>query len=217
MKSTRLITLSTLTALAATALIAVGAALPRQDDGERKAFKDLSPEEQMAAQMKAMELAVPGPEHALLARYEGSFTQEIKFWRMPGAEPTTITGTVEQEMVLGGRYLLSRGKSSYPGMSDTETLGMWGFDRRHGVYTMVGFDTVGTYYVTAAGPYDKQSRSMTLSGTDEDPTMGQQVYDFKMEFIDDDTYRVSIFFHDMFPDGPFKMVQYTQTRVKSDK
>ena len=63
MKPTKLLALS---ALATTALIAAGAALPGQDDEGRKAFKDLTQQEQMAAQLKAMELAVPGPEHELL-------------------------------------------------------------------------------------------------------------------------------------------------------
>ncbi len=214
MRPTRLISLS---ALAATALIAIGAALPRQDDGERKTFKDLSPVEQMAAQRKSTELRAPGPEHDLLARYVGTFTQEIKVWSAPGAEPITFHGTLEQEMVLGGRFLMSRGKSIFPGMDEIETIGMWGFDRRHGVYTSVGFDTLGTYYITAAGPYDEESRSMTLRGTDEDPVLGSQVYDFKMEFIDDDTYVVSLIFHDMFTDGPFQLMQITRTRVKPDK
>lgn len=35
--------------------------------------------------------------------------------------------------------------------------------------------------------------------------------------IDDDTYHVSLIFHDMFADGPFQTMQFTQARVKSDE
>ena len=56
-----------------------------------------------------------------------------------------------------------------------------------------------------------------MHGTDYDAIgEGTQVYDFVMHWIDDDTWKVEIIFHDAFhaPDGkPFKMVEITNERA----
>lgn len=160
--------------------------------------------------------AVPGEAHERLAGLEGSWKQSIKLWMQRGQEPVLTEGACKNEMILGGRYLASE---CWGGEGDLymESLVVTGFDRRWNHYTVVGYDTMGTYYVTAAGDYDPGTRTITMYGEDEDPVLGHtQRYDIVMRFVDDDTYVSEVIFKDRAHtggEGPFKMVEITFTRV----
>jgi hypothetical protein len=173
------------------------------------------PEQQddLFAQYQA--LIMPGEEHKLLEKLAGTWNMEVKMWMEPGAEPLFITGASTHRMILGGRFLMTEAKSG-EGLFAGETLGILGFDRRSGVYTTVGFDTYGTYYVTGAGPYDEETRTITMSGEDFDPVLNHtQVYDFVMRLVSDDEYISEVIFHDEAHTkgkGPFKMLEIKYTR-----
>lgn len=121
----------------------------------------------------------------------------------------------ENAMILGGRFLQSRLQGGQPPMQ-IESLVLTGFDRRHNRYTTVGFDTWGTYYVTAAGTM--QDSVVTMHGTDDDPTAGHtQVYDMHLRFVDDDTYVTDVTFTDEAHTqgkGPFKAFEAVYRRSK---
>ncbi len=182
-----------------------------------QAQQEPTPEELQALVARVMKLGKPGPEHARLARMAGTFDVENKIWPTPGAEPETAHGTMESEMVLGGRFLLLR-STIEGGMFAAEGLTIIGFDRRHEEYTLIGMDTTGTYWVAGQGPADADGTSATLSGTDDDPVIGHtQEYDFVLHFVDDDTIVTDIVFKDsVHTQGgpPFRMVQSTARRRK---
>jgi uncharacterized protein DUF1579 len=205
---------------AAAIAASLSTAVARQDDDQgTRTLLDLNPQEIQAAQMKAMELAGPGAEHAMLAKYAGDFDLQITLWMGAGATPQTSSGTAVHQMVLGGRFLRINSEMKVMGF-DTESLLLWGFDRRDGKFTSVGFDTMGTYSVTAQGPYDPQTKTITFSGTDTDPALRiTQVFDFEVELVDGDTMKTSIIYHDMFQAGPFKMMETISRRrvAASDK
>lgn len=205
-------------ALIAAALLAVGFADPRQDDPPgRRRFVDMSPEEQMQVQMKMLELGQPCDEHELLASYAGTFETHTTLWAVPGTEPMSVEGTAEHEMILGGRFLQQRSSASYPMWGEVESLAMMGFDRRNGEFTTVGFDTLGTYWVSARGKRADDG-VLTMSGTDYDATLNvEQVYDFVVEFVDEDTLRTTLIFHDLFQEGPFKLMEITARRKDAGK
>lgn len=163
---------------------------------------------------KIMESAQPGPEHELLARFVGEWDQETKYWDQPGAEPEITTGISENKMILGGRFLQTKSTSSNDRYK-MEGLTIAGFDRRHEQFTTVGFDTWGTYYITATGTYDEATDTITMHGEDEDPIAGfTQKYKIVIRMIDADHYTSKIYFID-FPGidaKEFKMVEVTSTR-----
>jgi hypothetical protein len=197
-------------------LVAGCAAPPPQDPGP--AERDpatITPAEMADIERRMVEAMMPGPEHQMLARYAGSWQLETTIWPQPGAEPMTMASTAESEMVLGGRFLMSRGSSNFMGQ-EVETLNLLGFDRRSKEFTLEAFDTMGTYSVGARGAMGADGRTAVLRGTDYD-AIGQltQVYDFVITWIDDDTFKLAIVFHDRFhaPDGvPFKMVEVLNRR-----
>jgi len=163
-----------------------------------------------------MELAKPGPEHKMLEKMVGTWEQTVKLWMSPGTEPAEMKGQTINKMILGGRFLQSN-ISSGEGEMKMEGLNLMGYDRRHKHFTTVGFDTWGTYYVTAAGPYNEGSKSIVMYGEDEEPTMEMtQKYNIIVRFVDEETFVSEIIFKDKrTPDeSEFKMVEVTNKRVK---
>jgi hypothetical protein len=120
-------------------------------------------------------------------------------------------------MILGGRFLQMHSAGEFFGMM-TESITVMGFDRRKGEYTWLGFDTFGTYYVTAAGKYDDATKTITMSGSDFDPVFGgTQEYDVTVQIVDADTRVTKIIFKDEAHTqgkGDFCMVEITAKRQK---
>lgn len=166
----------------------------------------------MEAMMAAMQ---PGPEHARLAQLAGTWDVELTMWSPGGREPARAGAVAENEMILGGRFLQSRVKGGQPPMQ-IESLTLTGFDRRYNRYTTVGFDTWGTYYVTAAGAM--KDSLITMHGTDEDPIAGHtQVYDMNLRFVDENTYVTDVTFTDAVhagEKGSFKAFEAVYRRRK---
>lgn len=163
-----------------------------------------------------MALTKPGPEHKMLEKMVGTWDQTIKLWMKPGTEPAEMKGEAVNKMILGGRFLQSNVVSG-EGEMKTEGLSLTGYDRRHKQFTTVAFDTWGTYYVTAAGTYDEETKSIIMYGEDEEPTMEMtQKFNFIVRFVDDDTIISEVVFKDeRTPDqSEFKMVEVTNKRVK---
>lgn len=178
---------------------------------------DTPPEgaDQRELMMQYLQLAQPGPEHERLAVYAGSWDVEMTLWLQPGAEPMVIQGTATTRMVVGGRFLMHETRSEDGTM---ESMGILGFDRRSGQYQVMGMDNSGTYFVTAAGPWDEETGTAVLSGEDVDPIMQfTQRYDFVYHFVSADEYRIEVIFKDeMHTRGgePFKMVEVTYRRAE---
>ena len=163
-----------------------------------------------------MELAKPGPEHKMLEKMVGTWEQTVKLWMKPGAEPAEMKGKSVNSMILGGRFLQSN-VTGGEGEMKMEGLNLMGYDRRHKRFTTVGFDTWGTYYVTAAGPFDEKTNTIVMYGEDEEPTWDMtQKYNIIVRFVDDDTYISEVVFKDKRTpaESEFKMVEVTHKRVK---
>ena len=176
-----------------------------------------SPEDPKYMEAYFQKVAEPGTEHANLASLVGSWTQKIILWPEPGAEPLVFEGTAENVMILGGRFLHSTSISG-EGKMHTESLTIYGYDNRNSEFTMIGFDTWGTYFVTAQGPKQEDSKTVVMHGTDFDPLMNfEQEYDMTLKFIDQDTYISEVIFYNPEMTGgekQFKMVEVVNTRVK---
>ena len=195
---------------AGVALIACGAAKaapPSQQQFSAEQLERLIERHRLASQ--------PGPEHERLAEMQGAWDVEMRLWPEPGAEPMTTTGTMEGEMIVGGRFLLLT--TDIAGTEATqEQIWIVGFDRRADEYTIMGMDVSGTYWVTARGPAGEDGSHAVLSGEDYDAIFdGVQLYDFVLSWPDDDTFVVEIIFKDQIHTRggpPFKMAETTSRR-----
>lgn len=167
------------------------------------------------AKLKKMQLeeqlAQPGDEHKKLAELAGSWKTETKYYTKPGGQPIVMTGTSENSMVLGGRFLKCEHRTS--AAMPYESLGLFGFDRRNGRYTYVGFDSTGTFYITASGNVDPAANGIVLSGEETNPNLK---FDFVLRVSGPDKYTQEFIFKSPDSSGGqkgFKAVEVTYTRV----
>ena len=167
---------------------------------------------------KMIEPMRPVAQHQELAALAGRWTQEVTY--SMGGPPMKSSGTVTNRMILGERFLVSEGSSANPagpGIGDAtlETMSIYGFDRRTKEFTVIVFDTMGTYYVTAAGN-KAEPRTVVMRGESLDDHNGSKEmrkYDMLLKFVDADTYVTEIIFH--FPGkAPQTVVSVTHRRMK---
>jgi hypothetical protein len=182
------------------------------------AQEPMTPEKQAEMGQKAMELAQPGPEHKKLAELVGSWNYSFKMWMSPSETNPMITdGKGEAKMILGGRFLELSYSGNFMGMP-FEGLSFIGFDRRINEYTSVGFDVMGTYWVSAQGPANKETGIITMVGKDYDGLFKHtQEYKFVMEMKSKDQFTFEVIFTDPVTSqgtGNFKMVELEYNRVK---
>jgi len=178
----------------------------------------LSDEEKAKKAAASRAIGGPGPEHKQLEALVGVWDHEVKVWPAPGApKPITIKGRSENRMILGGRFLVSESKGGTGGMA-IETMSIYGFDRRSKRFTVVAYDSTGTYYVSAAGAFNEQEKAIVMSGEDYDPVFGgTQTYNMILRTVSPDSYVVEVVFTDPVHTqgkGPYKAVEITNTRVK---
>lgn len=149
----------------------------------------------MARMERAMSLMGPGEEHGVLERMVGEWNQTARLQGVPGMDATETKGTVSAKLMLGGRYLQQVIEGQLMDMP-WDVVSFFGFDR-HEVYTLVAFDTLGTYYITAEGTYDAAAKTLTLSGSDDDPVMGVvKEFTYVITFLDDGSYTTVLSFSD---------------------
>src|SRR5439155_15195063 len=65
---------------------------------------------------KFMDYMTPGAMHQMLAKSDGSWNEEITMWETPDAPPQKMTASVENKMILGGRYQESVSTGSFNNM-----------------------------------------------------------------------------------------------------
>ena len=117
------------------------------------------------------DISLPGPEHAVLASLVGE-------WQVSaGSASDQPIGSASARLRLEGRFLevelwLEAGPIRH-------ALYTFGFDRRHGEFTVAAMDDTGTYAVLARGVRD-DSR-IEMYGVDDDPVM--TALGFTKEFV----------------------------------
>lgn len=116
-------------------------------------------------------MSAPAKQHEALEMLSGDWKAEAALL-MPGMPPLRAAGTGKGQWVLGKRFMQVASTCTSPGGEmTTESLSFYGFDTRTGKYTLVGMDTLGTYYITAAGDYDATTSTFTLHGEEKQGAM----------------------------------------------
>ena len=142
----------------------------------------------------------PGPEHALLQRFEGKFQSRIEIVGGPNGKPFVVQGTSEAELILGGRFVLSRGMEG-EGEDAKETLTLLGYDRKMQRYTFLSVNSQDTAMTWMSGTADDE-------GTISFETLGKEV-GVTMEWIDEDHYLTGV---TLPAGGPLKLAEVLSER-----
>jgi hypothetical protein len=139
-------------------------ALPSAATAVKAPPQAAAPDSMMAAMMK---LAAPGPQHEALEVMEGTWKATVKAYG-PTGEPTTSDGVSENRMILGGRYLEQRFKSTMMNQP-FEGRGLTGYDNGAQHYTFAWVDNMSTVIMTGSGTMDDASKTLTVSATTPGP------------------------------------------------
>lgn len=110
-----------------------------------------------------IDAAKPVEEHKRLAELTGPWKVTTRLWFEPAGEPQVASGTGTGRAILGGRFVVI--DADVKGAMGTESMTIFGFDRRTNDYTMIGLDTLGTYWISAAGKYDGARKGVILDGS----------------------------------------------------
>jgi Protein of unknown function (DUF1579) len=186
---------------------------PKEDLSKSTHGGNFSEETKQAVAAQMMADMQPGPQHKLLEGMTGSWKCITKHWMDPTQPEITLEHGSESKMILGGRFLEIKIKGEFFGMP-FESLAIMGYDRRHEHYTTVGFDTMGTYYVTGEGGFDDQSKTLRLKGTTHDPKTGAtERYTFVYRDMTPESFVSEVWFKTP-DDKDIMIVQTTWARVK---
>lgn len=175
MKPTARLTAVTLAALVAAFTLLAADKKPEKKAapaGEKKQeMKHEASHETMSAEDKAMmdawmKASTPGDHHKKLAGLEGTWNTNVKMWMKPGAPPEESTGTSENKMVLGGRYLQQSYSGSMMG-GPFNGIGYTAYDNIKNEFVSTWIDSAGTGIMVSKG------NLMEMSGTVDDPVTGK--------------------------------------------
>ncbi|MCX8104639.1 MAG: DUF1579 domain-containing protein [Ignavibacterium album] len=136
--------------------------------------EEMNQDEQMKIWMDYM---TPGPMHEMMAKHTGTWKMVSKMWMDPNAEPMVSEGTVDAEMILGGRYLKMVAKFPMMGMQ-TEGWMLEAYDNGKKEFINVWIDNMGTGVAISNGKFDETTKSIIYHGKMYDPLTGKDT-DFK--------------------------------------
>ncbi len=199
--------------LLSVALFAGAGQVDTQEPQEKPAVLPIDPE----VYQEVMRLAQPGPEHELLTQLTGEWVSEVSIQMAPGTPAMVQKATASGALILEGRFVEIKAFGDFMGQP-FESLTFLGFDRRHEEYTLIGLDTLGTYWVSARGKRGEDG-VIRLRGEDDD-TLGKQVFHFEYEFFGRDEYEYRVAFEELAGqvfEEPFTMVTVRNKRKKSEK
>ncbi len=199
--------------LAGLALLVVVAALAIGADEKAKSAK---PAAGTAMDEKAMmeemaKYSTPAAEHKALEQFVGTWDTNAKMWMAPGAAPQESTGTAENKMTLGGRFLEQKFEGNMMGQPFIG-MGYTGYDLYKKEYVGNWMDSMNTGIMKSTGKADPSGKTMTFTGTMDDP-MQKKTMPFKevIKVVDNDHHVFEMWSPG--PDGKmFKMMEITYTR-----
>jgi hypothetical protein len=157
-------------------------------------------------------LAKTGAPHKMLAGLVGSWVTRTKTWMAPGKPPMESTGTCEQKMLLGGRYLQQDYAGDMMG-APFSGIGITGYDNHKQKYVSTWIDSMSTgifYFEGSAGPDGKRIVQHCLS---DDPVRGPVKWRSVTKIVDGDTHSFEMYLTDK-SDKEQKMMEIFYSRKK---
>jgi Protein of unknown function (DUF1579) len=200
--------------LAGLAFLVVIAALAIGADEKAKKTKPAAGKMDEKAMMEMMaKYSTPGEEHKKLEASVGTWDATVKMWMAPGTPPQESTGTAENKMALGGRFLEQHYEGTMMNQPFTG-MGFTGYDLYKKQYVGTWIDSMGTAIMNTTGQADPSGKKVTFTGTMDDPMSGKKMkFKETITFVDND--------HQVFemwmpgPDGKnFKTLEINYTRKK---
>jgi hypothetical protein len=168
-----------ITSILAITLFVAGSAFAQTGTDKAATPVPSAAEQEMMKQWQAY--MTPGDMHAMLAKSNGDWNEDIVMWMAPGAPPTKSTATCTNTMILGGRYQQSINKGMFNGMP-FEGISTMGYDNSKKTFQSTWVDNMGTGIMTMEGKYDPATKTMNSTGKQVDPMTGKDM-DVRETFV----------------------------------
>ena len=173
----------------------------------------LTPEQQKM--MEAWQAAgTPGPQHAELAKLDGTFDAKSSMWWDPKAPPETSTGKLVNKMIFGGRYQ----QMTYDGEWQGEKFqgqGLVGYDNTRKKYFTTWADSVATAFYLAWGDYDAATKTYTYHSEYPDPAANGALVQVRQTVKVDSPDKFTFSWYETRPNAPeAKTMEIVYTRAK---
>lgn len=130
--------------------------------------------------------------HKMLASLVGSWTTKTTAWMGPDQPAMESTGTCEQTMLLGGRYL----RQEYSGemMGDTFTgINLIGYDNHTKKYVSTWIDSMSTGIYYFEGTASEDGRVITQESSLDDPVRGPIMWRSVTTIIDENNMKYEMY------------------------
>ena len=180
---------------------------------EKKADDTYTMPDTATARKNWMAYSTPGDVHKMLAKSNGAWTSEISMWEKPDGPVMKATGTMNNKMIMGGRYQVSTFSGNMMGMP-FEGMSTVAYDNARKIFISTWIDNMGTGLTTMEGTWDEGSKSLSSKGKMVDPTLGKELTTREVfKIIDDNTQTMEMY--KPAPDGKeFKTMEIKYTRKK---
>lgn len=170
------------------------------------------PVDSTTAMNKMMEAGTPGPEHAMLAKDNGTWKADVTMWMAPDSPPMTSKATMTNKMILGGRYQQSVYKGDMMG-APFEGVSTTTYDNARKVWVTSWVDNMSTMIMNMEGTYDEANKTMTYTGKMLCPANGKWCEMKQVsKKIDDKTEQFEMYGPDMKTGKPYKNMEMKLTR-----
>lgn len=155
-------------------------------------------------------LAIPGEAHKLLASLAGTWVTRTRSWMGPDQPPTETTGTCEQKVILGGRFLQQEYTGDMMGEPFTG-INIMGYDNHTKKYLSVWIDSMSTGMYYFEGTVSADGKTITQDSNYDDPVRGPMNWRSVTRLADDNTLLYEMY---MTPKGgkEEKVMEMTVTR-----
>jgi len=201
--------------LAGLAHLVVVAALAIGADEKAKSAKPAAGKQMDEKAMMEMmaKYSTPGPEHKALEQFVGTWDTTAKMWMAPGTPPQESTGTAENKMALGGRFLEQHYEGTMMNQPFTG-MGYTGYDLYKKQYVGTWMDSMGTSMMMSTGKAEPGGKTMTMTGKMDDPMDGKtKAFKETITVVDNDHHVFEMWGPD--PSGKnFKWMEISYTRKK---
>ncbi len=139
------------------------------------------------ANKNMMEYGTPGDVHRMMAKWDGNWDAEVKFWMDPAAPPAVMNLKTVNKMVMNGLYQQATSTGSFNGMP-FNGMSTTGYDNHRKMITSTWVDNMSSGIMYMEGTWDDATKSMNLKGKTTDP-MTRQQNDVRevMKIVDDNT------------------------------
>ncbi len=177
--------------LLAVALLSCNASFAQNGSEGSKTLSDME-----KAWMQYMQ---PGEMHAMLAKSNGMWTEQMEMWMAPGQPSVASTATVSNKMILGGRYQQGNHVGKVQGMP-FEGISTVGYDNAKKKFISTWVDNMGTGVMYAEGDWNDNEKSIEFKGKQVDPLSGNELpWRETFRIIDNDTQQMEMYMTT--PDG----------------